>query len=266
MITSIRNPKVAAALKLHKRAFRERERAFLVEGVQALDEALSMSRGSLSALFHTVPSHDLVERAREAAITMVHVSDEVMARLTGTVTPQGFVGVASFVDVALEAVPESPACVALLHEVRDPGNAGTVLRSADAVGANAVVFSSSSVDVYNAKTVRASAGSLFHLPVVSGMPVPAIVERLRASGLTILAADGAGDRTVDEADLGRPHAWLFGNEAWGLTAEDRALADEIVRVPLHGRAESLNLAMAATVCLYASARHRTGSADRASGP
>src|SRR5215207_4472297 len=168
MITSIRNPKVAAALRLHKRAFRERERAFLVEGVQALDEVLSMSRGSLSTLFHTVPSHDLVERAREAGIVMVHVSDEVMARLTGTVTPQGFVGVASFVDVSLEVVPQSAACVALLHEVRDPGNAGTVLRSADAVGANAVVFSPSSVDLYNAKTIRASAGSLFHLPVVRG--------------------------------------------------------------------------------------------------
>ena len=256
MITSIRNPKVAAALRLHKRAFRERERAFLVEGVQALDEALSMSRGSLSTLFHTVPSHDLVERAREAGIAMVHVSDEVMARLTGTVTPQGFVGVASFVDVSLEVVPESPACVALLHEVRDPGNAGTVLRSADAVGANAVVFSSSSVDVYNAKTVRASAGSLFHLPVVRGRRTEETIEVLRSRGMRILAMDADGDADLYEQDLSDPVTFVFGNEAWGLPKEVASLADATVRVPIRGRAESLNLAAAATVCLFEWERQR----------
>ena len=259
MITSIRNPKVAAALRLHKRAFRERERAFLVEGVQALDEALSMSRGSLSTLFHTVPSHDLVERAREAGIAMVHVSDEVMARLTGTVTPQGFVGVASFVDVSLEVVPQSPACVALLHEVRDPGNAGTVLRSADAVGANAVVFSPSSVDVYNAKTVRASAGSLFHLPVVRGRRTEEVIEVLRSRGMRILAMDADGDADLYEQDLSDPVTFVFGNEAWGLPEEVASLADATVRVPIRGRAESLNLAAAATVCLFEWERqHREG--------
>jgi TrmH family RNA methyltransferase len=98
------------------------------------------------------------------------------------------------------------------------------------------------------------------------MPVPAVVERVRAAGLTVIAADGAGERTVDETDLRRPHAWLFGNEAWGLRPEDRGLADDVVRVPIHGRAESLNLAMAATVCLYASARQRGPSAEPPTGP
>ena len=256
MITSVRNPKVAAALRLHKRAFRERERAFLVEGVQALGEALSMPGGGISTLFHAQPSHVLIERAQAAGIGTLHVSEDVMARLTGTVTPQGFVGVASFVDVTLDALPEGPACVALLHEVRDPGNAGTVLRSADAVGAHAVVFSSSSVDVYNAKTVRASAGSLFHLPVVRGPETSSAIDALRARGMRILAMDADGEGDLYEQDLSDPVVFLFGNEAWGLPKDVAALADATVRVPITGRAESLNLAAAATVCLFEWVRQR----------
>lgn len=255
MITSIRNPRVAAALRLHKRTFRERERSFLVEGVQALSEALSIP-GGLSSLFHTDPSHPLVERARATDVATVQVSEDIMVRLTGTVTPQGYVGVAPFVDVALEAVPSGPACVALLHEVRDPGNAGTVLRSADAVGADAVLFSTSSVDVYNAKAVRASAGSLFHLPVVRGLETPAAVDALRARGSRILAMDADGEGDLYEQDLSDPVAFVFGNEAWGLPAEVAALADATVRVPITGRAESLNLAAAATVCLFEWERQR----------
>ena len=209
----------------------------------------------------------MVAAATDAGLNLQLVTGEVLAAMADAQTPQGLLAVCRVpvadLDVVLAA---GPRVVGVLAHVRDPGNAGTVIRAADAAGADAVVVSDGSVDPYAPKVVRSTAGSLFHLPVVSGMPVPGIVERLRAAGLTVLAADGAGDRTVDEADLAGPHAWLFGNEAWGLTAEDRALADEVVRVPIHGRAESLNLAMAATVCLYASARQRTGSAERATGP
>ena len=148
--------------------------------------------------------------------------------------------------------------VAVLASVRDPGNAGTIIRTADAAGADAVVLSAESVDLYNPKCVRATTGSLFHLPVVVGSPVAEIVAAAHTAGLRVLAADGAGDADLDdELDSGRlaaPTAWLFGNEAWGLPAELRALADAVVRVPIHGKAESLNLAAAAAVCLYASAR------------
>jgi RNA methyltransferase, TrmH family len=256
VITSIRNPKVAAALKLHKRTFRERERVFLVEGVQALGEALSSPDASISTLFHAQPGHALVDRAAAAGIATVHVSEDIMVRLTGTVTPQGFVGVASYVDVPLAEVPGDATCVALLHEVRDPGNAGTVLRSADAVGADAVVFSSSSVDVYNAKTVRASAGSLFHLPVVRGPETATAIDVLRARGMRVLAMDAGGEGDLYEQDLSDPVVFLFGNEAWGLPEEVASLADATVRVPITGRAESLNLAAAATVCLFEWGRQR----------
>jgi len=141
--------------------------------------------------------------------------------------------------------------------VRDPGNAGTVLRSSDAAGADGVIFAAASVDPYNSKCVRSSAGSLFHLPVVAGAPLGGAIAGLREAGLQVLAADGSATSFLDVPggpDLSRPTAWLFGNEAWGLPDELLALADAVVAVPIYGQAESLNLAAAAAVCLYASAR------------
>jgi TrmH family RNA methyltransferase len=181
-----------------------------------------------------------------------------MAELAQTITPQGLLGVCRFVDVPLAAVTSAgPRLVALLANVRDPGNAGTVLRTADAAGADGVIFAAASVDPYNSKCVRSSAGSLFHLPVVCGVPLEEAIAGLRAAGLQVVAADGSATGFLDGPggpDLTRPTAWLFGNEAWGLPAELLALADAVAAVPIYGRAESLNLAAAAAVCLYASAR------------
>jgi TrmH family RNA methyltransferase len=196
----------------------------------------------------------VLDVARAAGTDLVEVSDEVMRALTSTVTPQGLVGVATFLDADLAAVSIDAGCVALLHSVRDPGNAGTILRSADAVGADAVAFSADSVDLYNPKTVRASAGSLFHVPVVRGVDTVAAVGELRARGMRVLAMDARGDADLYELDLTDPVAFVFGNEAWGLPDEIAVVADTTVRVPIPGRAESLNLAAAATVCLFEWAR------------
>jgi TrmH family RNA methyltransferase len=152
--------------------------------------------------------------------------------------------------------------VVICADIRDPGNAGTVIRTADAAGADGVVLAGSSVDAYNPKTVRASVGSLFHLPVAVEPDIAAAVAAARAAGLNVLAADGAGEVVLDRgADrlLAGPTAWLFGNEAWGLPPETAALADHRVRIPIHGRAESLNLSTAAAVCLYASAAAQRGA-------
>ncbi len=253
MITSLKNPKVAAAVRLKKRAFRESDGRFLVEGPQGVREALA-SGGLVDVLIHSGPSDHLAEAARRAGVETVHVSEEVMSRLTSTVTPQGVVAVVRFVHVGLDALPPEPACVAVLHSVRDPGNAGTVMRSADAAGADAVVFSATSVDVYNPKTVRASAGSLFHLPVVRGPDTAEALEALRSRGCRVYAMEARGDADLYELDLTLPTTFLFGNEAWGLPPEVASLADATVRVPIRGRAESLNLAAAATVCLFEWAR------------
>lgn len=254
MITSAKNPKVAQAVRLKKRAFREEDRRFLAEGPQAVREALA-TEGMLEALFVVDAADPLVIQAGRSGADVHLVSEDVMGRLTSTVTPQGLVGVVPHVDVGLDALV-ADGCVAVLHEVRDPGNAGTVLRSADAAGAGGVVFTETSVDVYNPKTVRASAGSLFHLPVVRDVTTAETIAHLRAGGFRILAmaAEGAGD--IYEEDLWGPVAFVFGNEAHGLPADVVRQADAVVRVPHAGRAESLNLAAAATVCLFEWARRR----------
>lgn len=250
-----------AARRLAKRAFRARGRRFLAEGPQAVGEALGLS-GVVREIFATRPAleryTELADTARAAKIPINLVSGEVFAALAQTVTPQGLVAVCDFLDTSLSSIlAAGPKLVTVLAQVRDPGNAGTVIRCADAAGAEAVVLTDASVDVYNPKCVRASAGSLFHLPVTVDVQAAAGVDALRSAGLTVLAADGAGAIDLTEAAerglLSRPTAWIFGNEAWGLPAETRALADEVVRVPVYGRAESLNLATAAAVCLYASA-------------
>ena len=258
----VHSPRLKAARRLNKRAFRQRERAFLAEGPQAVAEAFHCG-AQVSDLFVTGPARtrhrDLVAAIAAAGIPVHVVSGEVMDELAQTVTPQGLLAVCGFVDVPLaEVARAAPGLVALLANVRDPGNAGTVLRTADAAGAHAVVFADASVDPYNGKCVRASAGSLFHLPVVAGTRLEEAVVTLREAGLRIVAADGRAGRSLDDpevqARLAGPTAWMFGNEAWGLPPELVALADEPVAVPIYGRAESLNLAAAAAVCLYASAR------------
>ena len=261
-LTSTRSPRVTAARRLVKRAFRDRDGRFLAEGPQACREAAG-SPGVLLELYVTADAAarhaDVLAAARAAGAEVVPASGEVVASLSGTVTPQGMVGVCGLLGSSLpDLLATSPRLVTVLAHARDPGNVGTVIRSSDAAGADGVVITEASVDPYNPKAVRASAGSLFHLPVVTGPEVGALVADLRRAGLRVLAADGAGERDLDdlldEGSLAAPTAWVFGNEAWGLPAQTRALADEVVRVPIHGRAESLNLATAAAVCLYASAR------------
>jgi RNA methyltransferase, TrmH family len=194
-----------------------------------------------------------------SAVPITEVTDAALAALGETVTPQGLVALCRHVDVGLDvALRSRPRLVAALIEVRDPGNAGTVLRTADAAGAAVVVFAGSAVDPYNGKCVRASAGSLFHVTLVRHREPLEMVRALRAAGLTVLAADGHGsgvlDDLVDAGSLTAPTAWLFGSEAHGLSPAIAEAADARVRVPIHGRAESLNLAAAAAVCLYASAK------------
>ncbi len=252
MLTSIKNPKVVSAIRLKKRAFREEDRRFLVEGAQAVGEALD-EQSRLEALFTTDDLGPLAVRARQLGVEVHEVSEEVMAKLTSTVTPQGIVGVAPFIDVADASLPAA-GCLVVLHEVRDPGNAGTVLRSADAAGASGVVFTASSVDVYNPKTVRSSAGSIFHLPVARGTSTASVLERARGRGSRILAMDARGEHDLYDVDLAGPVAFVFGNEARGLAPEVLGASDERVRVPHRGKTESLNLAAAATVCLFEWAR------------
>ena len=262
-LTDPRSARVRRLRRLARRAYRAEQRQFLVEGAQAVDEALNAhSDGTAQVDELLVTSEaatrhsDLVGRAAELGVRSTLAADEVVAELSETVTPQGVVAVVGFVDVDLDVVVgRGPRLVAVLANVRDPGNAGSVIRVADAAGADAVVFAGDSVDPYNGKAVRASVGSLFHLPIVAAVSVPDALASLRSSGLSLLVADGAGEDDLDGLTrLDQPTAWVFGNEAWGVPHEVIQQTDSAVRIPIYGRAESLNLATAAALCLYASAR------------
>lgn len=264
---------MVAARKLHRRAERTATGRFLVEGAQAVREALAAAVvRELFVTQETAARHpDLVAAATAAATATASacqvslVTDRAAAALSETVTPQGIVAVCELVTVPLDtALAGAPRLVAALVEVADPGNAGTVIRVADAAGAAAVVLAGDAVDPHNGKCVRASAGSLFHLPVAVHRDPHAVVAAARAAGLQVLATTGRGtldlDDAADDGLLAAPTAWLFGNEAHGLDEAVAAAADHTVRVPVYGAAESLNLATAAAVCLYASAR--AARADR----
>ncbi|WP_371811156.1 TrmH family RNA methyltransferase [Aeromicrobium sp. CFBP 8757] len=251
------------ARRLATRAFRADRREFLAEGPQAVREALAHERAVLEvfATADATQQHvDLVEAARRSDVVWHVVGDDVVAAITDTVQPQGVVARCAMLDRPLAALLDrSPGFVVVCADIRDPGNAGAVIRCADAAGADGVVFVGDSVDPYNPKSVRATVGSLFHVPIAIDRDVAGSLAALQAAGLTVLAADGQGDVGLydDDLDLTAPTAWLMGNEAWGLPDDVRALADRVVAVPIFGRAESLNLATAAAVCLYASARART---------
>lgn len=266
-----RAERVKAVRALAGRSVRQRTGRYLVEGPQSVREAIRFAAGQVREVYLTPAAAEryaeIVVDAQGAGLLVRLGTAEVLAAMSADA--QGVVAVLERRLASLdEVLAAGPRLVAVLANVRDPGNAGTVIRAADAAGADAVVLAGESVDPLNPKAVRSTAGSLFHLPVVAGVALAPVIAALRAAGLRVLAADGGGEQDLDDLqdaaagdgpvvgapDLRTPTAWLFGNEAWGLRPEDRALADAAVRVPIRGRAESLNLATAATVCLYASSR------------
>jgi TrmH family RNA methyltransferase len=252
---TVGNSRVKETRKLSRRSQRTERRLFLADGPKAVQGALTVE-GCVVEVFATSDATEQYADLVAAAPRWTLVDDRALASLSDSVSPAGVVGVCRFLDRPVEDVVDGSRLLAICADVRDPGNAGTVIRCADAAGAGGLVLAGHSVDAYNPKTVRASVGSLFYLPVAVEPDPAAAVHAAQAAGLVVLAADGAGEVDLDDADelLAQPTAWLFGNEAWGLPAELAGLADHRVRIPIHGRAESLNLSTAAALCLYASAR------------
>jgi RNA methyltransferase, TrmH family len=248
---------VKAARGLARRTSRAEHRLFLAEGSKALTEALLLDSCVVEVFATATASEtyaDLRVRVESLDLPWRLVSDAGLGALAGSVTPQGVVAVCRFLDVPLEDALLGQTVV-ICADVRDPGNAGTIIRTADAAGVAGVVLAGNSVDLYNDKTVRATVGSLFHLPIAVEHDPATAIDAARAAGYLVLAADGGGEVDLFAAGdlLTGKVAWLFGNEAWGLPEDVAALADHRVAIPILGRAESLNLATAAAVCLYASA-------------
>jgi TrmH family RNA methyltransferase len=236
---------------LHRTAGRRRAARFLAEGPNLVEAALR--RGLVSDVLVTESA-----RARFAELLAdapLHViTDKAAKALSDTVTPVGLVAVCRVPEVELADVLQAgPRLVLVAVETSEPGNAGTLIRIADAMGADAVVLAGDSVDPYNGKCLRASAGSIFALPVLEAPELPALMAALRQAGLTILATALDGELPLPEAGLTAPTAWMFGSEAHGLSHDVASHADARVCIPMRGGAESLNVAAAAAICLYQSA-------------
>jgi RNA methyltransferase, TrmH family len=249
------------ARRLLRRKDRHIARRFLAEGPQAVSEALARPGTVIEVIVaddSVVPHQELLSAAADAGARIAVAPAPAVSDLSATVSPQGLIAVCHMIDVTpVEAMAGMPRLAVCCDQIRDPGNLGTVIRCADAFGADAVLISRDSVDVYNAKTVRATTGSLFHVPLAIDLDMAEAVTLARDSGLQVLGADAAAPYKINalarSGRLAQPTMWVMGNEAWGLPPEHAILLDQLVALPLYGRAESLNLSTAAAVLLYASA-------------
>ena len=256
VLTNVRAPKVARARRLLKRGFRESDGAFLAEGPQACREGALA--GKVTQLFLTQEALDrypeIVATVENSGAEITLCNSTVIEQFSSTVSPQGMTAVVRMWDQNPDAIFHASAkLVVALTAVRDPGNAGSVIRVADAAGADGVIMSSDSVDLFNPKVVRSSVGSLFHLPIAVGQNLAETISTARSNGMQVLAADTGGISLYGDANLAKPTLWIFGNEAWGIPKEVLELVDHVVSIPIYGQAESLNLATASALCLYASA-------------
>lgn len=246
-----RSARVAAAVKLHRHTGRRRAARFLAEGPNLVEAALR--RGLVSEVFATDSATDRFADLL-TGVPVELVTDKAAKALSDTVSPVGLVAVCSLPETGLgDVLAGGATLVAVPVGISEPGNAGTLIRVADAMGADAVVLAGDSVDPYNGKCLRASAGSIFSIPVLSDSDAGGVVTRLKGAGLQVLATVLNGESSLDDVDLTAPTAWLFGPEAHGLPSDVAELATTGVHIPMPGSAESLNVASAAAICLYQSA-------------
>lgn len=261
MIESVRNQRVRDVRKLAQKSERTERGLFVLEGPQAVREGL-MYRPDLIEELYVTPTaferhQDVARLAEDNGIEAVFATEEVVDAMSDTRTPQGVVAVARQFPAAIKRLfDDSPKLVAILEEVRDPGNLGTIIRVADSAGADAIILTGRTVDLYNPKVVRATTGSIFHIPIAVDADFADATSRARMAGMRVVAADVGGSDLLaarHRGELAEPTAWVFGNEARGLEPELVAQCDDSLVVPIYGQAESMNLATAASVCLYESA-------------
>jgi len=262
VIESAKNERIRQYRRLRKRNFRYREGKFLVEGQQCVAEALLSKHVPECVICSNKGIEAMTAYAdvmRKLSIPCYTASEEVIDSLSATVTPQGIIAVAPLVHVDLDSMlGDKPETILIANRVRDPGNLGNMVRIADAAGAGGMVVCAESADPYNAKTVRSTAGSLFHLPLSVGQDIASVIEALKDHGYAVFAADAHSGTGMWELEWPGRVAIIMGNEAWGIPHEEETLVDGLVSVPLTGHAESLNVSAAAAVLLYEIARRRSG--------
>ena len=255
---TIRSAKVLNALELLNKRDRDLRSEFLVEGAHAVEEVLKSNLAK--TIFVTKEfaqgHNELISRAAAQRISIFETDQIAIEKLSETLSPQGIVAVSDFVAIDLnhDDLIKSKFAV-VLSNVRDPGNAGAVIRVADAAGADLVIFAGTCVDPHNGKVVRASAGSIFNLKVRKSSDVSETLKQLVDTNHNVYVTDGKSKTTWQDIDLKNPLAWVLGNEAWGVSEIDAPVGQR-VSIPIYGRAESLNVATAAALCLYETAKSR----------
>ena len=239
---------------LHSRRGRIKAGSFLVEGPQAVDAALQ-SGALVTEVFVLESDVSWSHAAESCGARVTRVAPEVMDAMAQTEQPQGVLAVCPLLaSPSLESIMNRPGPILVLESLADPGNVGTAIRTADAVGAAGVIVTSESADIHNGKVVRATAGSLFHLPIATGATLEEIATAAHAASrsMAVATGDGAVDlyAAVDSGAVGDSTVWLVGSEAHGVSVLARSCADLTVTIPMAGAAESLNAAVAAAIVLY----------------
>ena len=260
-----RTPRIVNAAKLHRAAARKKAEQFLIEGENAVDAAVST--GAAQDIFVTESAAErfsyIVTAASHMNVYVHPITDRAAQHLSDTSTSTGLFALCEPVLWSVgKILAGKPQLVSVPVMTSDPGNAGTLIRTSDAMGADGVIFAGETVDPLGSKVVRSSAGSLFHIPVARQTNISDVLGQLRSNNLQILATAADGEADLADVDLSQPTAWLFGNEAHGLGPDVQDAADIRVRIPIRGRAESLNLATAASICLYESAKAQEGAQYR----
>lgn len=257
-LTGLQNPMVKAAAELKQKKYRQQQGLFLAEGLRTVEEAVRY--GAVQSIFYTAIEDDrtraVLEEAAAKQIKLVCVSDKVLKKIADTETPQGISAVCEMRSKRLDDFLASGKMLLVLDRVTDPGNIGTMLRTADAAGVGGLLLLQGCADIYAPKTVRASMGSLFHLPVLSGLSEELLVQAARKAGYELLVTCLDGADNLYKADLQGRLAFVMGNEANGVSPALLAAADKRVFIPMQGRAESLNVAMAAGIVMFEALRQK----------
>ncbi|NPV52036.1 MAG: RNA methyltransferase [Firmicutes bacterium] len=261
-ITSVRNPRVQYIRKLYQKKYRDREGRFAIEGVRFIEEALASGARLHAAFFapdllESDRGRLLAERLRERPVDCFTVSRHVLDAVADVATTQGICAVAEKLEPRLDEVVTQPSpLIVVLHNLQDPGNVGTIIRTASAAGASGVILTGSTADEYNPKTLRATMGAIFNIPTVRVASLLELLQTLRSAGISTVAGDAGAKTMYFNHDFRVPVAILVGNEGSGLRGDILNSVEEAVAIPMPGRAESLNVAVAASLLIYEALRQR----------
>lgn len=263
LITSSQNRMVKLASSLSQKKYRDETGLFLLEGIRLVEEAVQ-SGWRLECCLVTAEARlkdrvvNMLEQLHSQNVKLLEVTDEIFSKLSETEQPQGILSIARKKEYTLADIltGEEPPLIAVLESVQDPGNVGALIRTADAAGCSGVILTKGCADIYSGKTVRATMGSLFHLPIITGLDGGEAVEALKLNNIALFATSLATRNLYHDVNMNRPSAIVFGNEGSGVRAEILQAADELMYIPIYGKAESLNVSASAAVILFEAVRQR----------